>query len=408
MINIIGIGPKREDITISALSALKKSDVVIGYKKYIDSVYDLIENKEIIKKGMGDEIARGELAIKKSLEGKTVALISSGDPGVYGMANLIFQLIGKYEEFDPKNDIKIFPGVSAVNFASSLLGAPLHDFAVISLSDILTPLSEIEKKIEFAAKADFIMAIYNPISKTRKKPFRRFKEILMETKSSETLVGIVDSSESGYNDNINNDNVNEDNANKNDANKNKANKNDVNEDYVNEKHVKIDVVTLKKLNEDDINMSTILIVGNSLTYLQDGYMITPRGYVVKSEIHPLSKEFYERYLSGESPIGPNTSCEYYPCHECESGPQYCDFCYCPFYPCGDESTGGKWIKGKGVWSCEDCEWIHQKNTVECVRKGLKNILEEVDDLKSKKKELLKLRKHCILKTRKKNNIKKDN
>lgn len=373
MIKIIGIGPKREDITISALSALKESDVVIGYKKYIDSVSDLIETKKIIKKGMGDEIARGELAIKKSLEGKTVALISSGDPGVYGMANLIFQLIGKYEGFDPKKDIKVFPGVSAVNFASSLLGAPLHDFAVISLSDILTPLSEIEKKIEFAAKSDFIMAIYNPISKTRKEPFRRFKEILMEIKSPETLIGIVDSSESEYNDDINQQNV------------------------------KTEVITLEKLNEDDINMSTILIVGNSLTYLQDGYMITPRGYVVKSEIHPLSKEFYERYLVGKSPVGPNTSCEYYPCHECENGPQYCDLCYCPFYPCGDRSTGGKWIKGKDVWSCEDCEWIHQKNTVECVRKGLENILEEVDDLKNKKKELLKLRKQCILETRKKDN-----
>lgn len=372
MINIIGIGPRKIEITVSALDALKESDVIIGYKKYIDSIYDLIEGKEIIKKGMGDEIARGELAIKKSLEDKTVALISSGDPGVYGMANLIFQLIGKYEGFNPKNDIKVFPGVSAVNFASSLLGAPLHDFAVISLSDILTPLSEIEKKIEFASKADFIMAIYNPISKSRKKPFRRFKEILMETKPLETLIGIVDSSESGYN-------------------------NDSDES------VKTKVVTLENLNEDDINMSTILIVGNSLTYLQDGYMITPRGYVVKSDIHPLSREFYEKYLAGESVPGPNTDCDYYPCHECKNESQYCDLCYCPFYPCGDGSTGGKWIKGKGVWSCEDCEWIHQKDTVECVKKGLKNILKEVDDLKSKKKELLKLRKHCILETRKKDN-----
>jgi len=372
MINIVGIGPRKSDITISALDALKESDVVIGYKKYIDSIYDLIEDKEIIKKGMGDEIERGELAISKSLEGKTVTLVSSGDPGVYGMANLIFQLIDKYDEFDPKNDIKIFPGVSAVNFASSLLGAPLHDFAVISLSDILTPLSEIEKKIEFAAKADFIMAIYNPISKTRKIPFKRFKEILMKVKDPKTLIGIVDSSESGYNDNP-------------------------------KKTPRTDVVTLKSLSEENINMSTILIVGNSLTYLKDGYMITPRGYVVKSEIHPLAEEFYHDYLAEKSPVGPNTGCEYYPCHESKDEPQYCDLCYCPFYPCGDGSTGGKWIKGKNVWSCQDCEWIHEKNTVECVKKGLNNVLEEVDDLKSKKKELLKLRKHCILETRKKGN-----
>lgn len=363
MINIIGIGPSRNNITESALNALKESDVIIGYKKYVDSIQDLIKDKEIIKKGMGDEISRGKLAINKSLEGKNVALISSGDPGVYGMANLMFQLISKYNDFNPQRDIKIFPGVSAVNFAASLLGAPLHDFAVISLSDILTPLSEIEKKIEFASKANLIMAIYNPISKTRKKPFRMFKKILNETKDSKTLIGIVDSSESGYN---------------------------------NESPIKTNIITLEELNEEDINMSTILIVGNSLTYLQDGFMITPRGYVIKSEIHPLSENFYKEYLEGTSPIGPNTSCEYYPCHECENESQYCDFCYCPFYPCGDGSTGGKWIKNKGVWSCEDCEWIHQKNTVECIRKGLNNILEDVNDLKLKKKDLLKLRRQCIL------------
>ncbi|MEA4957083.1 hypothetical protein SDC9_17046 [bioreactor metagenome] len=372
MINIIGIGSNKSNITISALKTLEESDVVIGYKKYVDSINDLIKDKEIIKKGMGDEISRGELAIKKSLEGKKVALISSGDPGVYGMANLMFQLISKYNDFDPQKDIEIFPGVSAVNFASSLLGAPLHDFAVISLSDILTPLTEIEKKIEYASKADLIMAIYNPISKTRKKPFKIFKKILDETKDPKTLIGIVDSSESDYNDEISS---------------------------------KTSIVTLEELNEDNINMSTILIVGNSLTYVQDGYMITPRGYVIKSQIHPLSEDFYEKYLKGTSPIGPNTECEYYPCHECENGSQYCDFCYCPFYPCGDGSTGGKWIKNKGVWSCEDCEWIHEKNTVQCIRKGLINILEDVDDLKSKKKELLKLRRHCILEN--KNKIQKE-
>ena len=369
MINIIGIGPRREDISISALDALKESDVVIGYKKYIDSIYDLVEDKQIIKKGMGDEIARGELAINKSLEGKTVALISSGDPGVYGMANLIFQLIARYEGFNPQEDIKVFPGVSAINFASSLLGAPLHDFAVISLSDILTPLSEIEKKIEFAAKADFIMAIYNPISKTRKNPFRRFKEILMEIKGPKTLIGIVDTSESGYNENDG-------------------------------KTPKVSTITLQNLNEEDINMSTMLIVGNSLTYLQEDYMITPIGYVVKSELHPLAEEFYGDFLAKKSPVGPNTDCEYYPCHKCKNSSQYCDLCYCPFYPCGDGSTGGRWIKNKNIWSCEDCEWIHEKNTVECVKDALYNILEETNDLKSKKKELLKLRRHCILKTKK--------
>lgn len=368
MINIIGIGPKKDDITISALNALKKSDVVIGYKKYIDSVHDLIEDKEIIKKEMGDEIARGKLAISKSLEGKSVALISSGDPGIYGMGNLIFQLISKYERFNPKKDIKVFPGVTTVNYAASILGAPLHDFSVISLSDILTPLSEIEKKIELASRADFIMVIYNPISKTRKRPFKRLKEILLETKDQKTLIGILDSSESGYN---------------------------------SEYPPNAKIITLDQLKEDDINMSTTLIIGNSLTYLQDGFMITPRGYVVKSDVHPLSRDFYEKYLKNKSPTGKNTECEYYPCHEHASELECCDLCYCPFYPCGDGSSGGKWIKGKNVWSCEDCEWVHMKNTVQCVKKDLENILNKVDDLKSKKKELLKLRRSCILKTKNK-------
>ena len=372
MINIIGLGPNRENITLSALEALEKSDVIIGYKKYIDSISDLLEDKEIIKKGMGDEIARGDIAISKSIQGKTVALISSGDPGVFGMANVLFQIMAKYKDFDSKKDIKIFPGVSSVNYSASLLGAPLHDFAAISLSDILTPLSEIEKKIEYASRADFIIAIYNPISKTRKKPFRRFKEILMETKDPKTLIGIVDSSE-----NLN--------KRKNTENLNKKEKNK-NANFLSKTEIpsKTSVVTLDNLNEEDINMSTTLIVGNSSTYLQDGYMITPRGYVVKSQIHPLSEEFYTKYLAGESPIGPNETCEYYPCHDMEDGKQQCDFCYCPFYPCGDSSTGGEWIKGKNVWSCKDCKWIHEEATVECVKKSLNNILEEVDDLTIKK------------------------
>jgi len=351
MINIIGIGPNRENITLSAFETLKKADVVVGYKKYIESVEDIIEGKEIIKKGMGDEIARGEFAISKSLEGKNVALISSGDPGVYGMANVMFQLISKYDNVD----VKVFPGVTALSYSASLLGAPLHDFVAISLSDILTPLEEIEKKIEYAAKADFIMAIYNPISKTRKKPFKRFKKILLDVKGPKTLIGIVNSSQNTS---------------------------------------KTKIVTLGQLNEEDINMSTTLIVGNSLTYVDNGYLVTPRGYVVKSAIHPLANEFYTKYLNGETATGSNDHCDYYPCHK---DLQCCDFCYCPFYPCGDSSTGGKWIKNKKVWSCEDCLWIHDKDNVKCIKKGLNNILKETSDLKSNKKELLKLRRACILK-----------
>lgn len=349
MISIIGIGPSPKDITLRALEAIEKSEVVIGYKRYIDSIEDLLKGKEVIKKGMGDEIARVELAIQKSLEGKEVALISSGDPGIFGMANVFFQLIGKYSGIQ----YEVVPGVTAANYGASLLGAPLHDFAVISLSDILTPLSEIKRKIEHAALGDMVIALYNPLSKTRKKPFRESLKILLKTINPSTPVGIVRSSF---------------------------------------QPPQIIITTLEELHEGQIDMSTIIIIGNSTTYVEEGRMITPRGYVVRKPIHSLSREFYEKFLEGEIVEGPNRSCDYYPCHH---HPQNCTFCYCPFYPCGDGSTGGRWIKDKGVWSCQDCEWIHQDATVNCIMKKLPDILEKVDDLKKKKKELLKLRRECI-------------
>jgi precorrin-3B C17-methyltransferase len=349
MISVIGIGPSREDMTIRALNVIKDADVIIGYKAYIKQIEDLIEGKEIIQKGMGDEIERAEIAVKKSREGKRIAIISSGDPGVFGMANVFFQVIGKYSDIE----VEVIPGVTAASFAASKLGAPLHDFAVISLSDILTPLSEIKRKVEFAAKGDFVIAIYNPLSKTRKTPFEETYKILLKNKKSSTPVGIVRSGE---------------------------------------EEVNVTITTLDDLKNHEINMSTTLIIGNSMTYVQEGYLVTPRGYVVKSPIHPLSREFYERFLEGDVVEGPNFECDYYPCHE---GGVNCTFCYCPFYPCGDSSTGGKWIKEKGVWSCEDCTWIHEDKTVDCIMKKFPEIVKEVDDLKKRKKELLKLRRECI-------------
>ena len=351
MINVIGIGQNRENMTLGALKAIEESDVIIGYKKYIDQIADLIEDKEILKKGMGDEIARAEVAIQKSKEGLTVSLISSGDPGVFGMANVLYQILSKYDEVD----VKVYPGVSALNYTSSKLGAPLNDFAAISLSNILTPLSEIEKKLRHALEANLIVAIYNPISKTRKEPFRRFKQCVLDIKGEDALIGIVDST------------------------------------Y---EPAKETIVKVKDLTEDIVNMSCTLIVGNDLTYIQDNKLITPRGYVIRAPIHELSRNHYEKFLNGEVAHGPNRECEYYPCHW---DGQYCDFCYCPFYPCGDSSTGGEWIKGKNVWNCKNCTWPHEKDAVECIRGPIEEILEEVDDLKSKKKKLLKLRRACLLK-----------
>jgi precorrin-3B C17-methyltransferase len=174
---------------------------------------------------MGDEIARAEFAIQKSLEGQTVSLISSGDPGVFGMANVLYQIVSKYEGVE----IKVYPGVSALNYASSHLGAPLHDFAAISLSNILTPMSEIEKKLRYALEANMIVAIYNPISKTRKEPFKRFKQAVLDIRGEDALIGIVDSTF---------------------------------------EPPKETIVKVKDLTEDIVNMSCTLIVGNDLTYVQ--------------------------------------------------------------------------------------------------------------------------------------------
>ena len=353
MINIIGIGPSRQDMTLRALNALKDAEVVITYKGYYKYIEDLLEGKEILVKGMGQEIDRAELAIQKSREGKKVALVSSGDPGVFGMANVLFQILGKYNGVE----VKVIPGVTAVNFAAALLGAPLHDFAVISLSDLLIPLSEIKRKITSASEGDFVIAFYNPLSKTRKKPFEEAHRILLETHRPNTPVGLVKS------------------------------KND---------EVIVRTTTLEELSSEEVDMSTILIVGNSMTYFEEGRMLTPRGYVVPSTMHPLASEFYEKYLAGETVEGPNLNCEYYPCHV---HPQSCTFCYCPFYPCGEPSTGGFWIKEKGVWSCEGCNWIHNEDVVRCVQAKLPEIIHNVEDIKNKRKELLKLRRECIQETK---------
>lgn len=353
MIRIIGIGPTRKDITLRALEAIKNSDIIIGYKKYIDSIEDLIEGKEIIKRGMGDEVDRVEMAIEKSFEGKDVAIVSSGDPGIYGMANVFFQIESKYSNIE----YEIIPGLTAANYGAAFLGAPLHDFATISLSDLLTPLSEIKRKIEYSTKADLIIAFYNPISKTRKEPFRMAFKVLNKYRDSNTPVGLV--------------------------------RTEGDETQVN-------IVSLSTLTEDMVDMSTVIIVGNSLTYIQDGSMITPRGYVIKHSTHPLSEDFYTRFLNGETPKGSNLGCEFHPCH---FDGQDCTYCYCPFYPCGDGSTGGEWIKDKNVWSCMNCVWIHTSEAVKCIDDKIFDYIESPEDLKTNKKSLLKLRRECLINSR---------
>lgn len=204
----------------------------------------MIEGKEIIASAMTREIERVKLALDKAKEGKRVCLISSGDPGIYGMAGPALELLDSTTE--ERVGIEVIPGVMAALSCASLLGAPLmNDFAVISLSDLLTDLAFITQRLEAAAKADFIIVLYNPKSKRRVKPLEKAYNILLKHRSPDTPVGIVRNSE--------------------------------------RKGQKKAIISLKDiLTFKDIDMATTIIVGNSTTYVKNNkYMIAPRGYVLK-------------------------------------------------------------------------------------------------------------------------------
>lgn len=217
--------------------------MVVGYKTYIRLLGHLVDNKEVISSGMTEEIKRAKYAIAKAKRGRKVCLISSGDPGIYGMAGLVLELLKKNDLNEIK--IEIIPGIMAANACAALLGAPLmHDFAVISLSDFLTDLELIKRRIELAAKADFVIVLYNPKSRKRIVPFQKAGDILLKNKSPHTPVGMV---------------------------RNACRDNQ-----------EIIVTTLKNMASfKGIDMATTIIIGNSKTYVKDRYIITPRGYNLK-------------------------------------------------------------------------------------------------------------------------------
>lgn len=206
----------------------------------------MVSGKEIISSGMTKEIDRAKFAIAKAREGKKVALISSGDPGVYGMAGLVLELLDEKLKDDIK--IEIIPAVTAATSCASLLGAPLmHDFTVISLSDLLTDIGLIKRRVALAARGDFVVVFYNPQSKNRTLPLKEAWKILMKHRPKDTPVGIVR------------------NAARNDE--------------------EVIITTLEDmLSIENIDMVTTIIVGNSNTYTKAGYMITPRGYQSKGLI----------------------------------------------------------------------------------------------------------------------------
>lgn len=211
----------------------------MGYKTYLKLLGNLISGKEIISLGMRQEIRRARLSIQKAMAGKSVCLISSGDPGVYGMAGLVLELLSPQAASLIK--IEILPGIIAATSCAALLGAPLmHDFAVISLSDLLTDRKLIKKRIKLALQGDFVIVFYNPRSKKRTAPLNDAWGILLKYRSPKTPVGIV---KNAYRDGQ-----------------------------------EVTISELGKINLHKIDMLTTIIVGNSKTYSKQNYMITPRGY----------------------------------------------------------------------------------------------------------------------------------
>lgn len=238
-IYVIGIGPgNREQMSLLALKAIEASEVIVGYKTYISIVEDLLEGKEIINSGMKKEIERCQITLDEAEKGKVVAIISSGDPGVYGMAGAILELVSNKNS---NVEVEVVPGITAANAAAASLGAPLmHDYAVISLSDLLTDWDVIKKRIDCAALGDFIITLYNPRSKGRVTQIEEAREIIMKYRNPSTPVGIV------------------------------RNAKREGEEVV--------ITTLEKMFEHKIDMFTMVIIGNTNTYKMDNRMITPRGY----------------------------------------------------------------------------------------------------------------------------------
>ena len=236
-LRVIGIGPGSiENMTLRAYRAIEDSDVVVGYNKYIDMIKELVEDKELYSTGMMGEEARCRQALDLSKD-KNVALISTGDAGIYGMAGLIL-------EMKANEDVEIIPGITASSAAGSVVGAPLmHDNCNISLSDLMTPYEDIKKRVKFAAESDFIISLYNPKSKGRPHYLKECLDIIKEFRKDSTPVAVV-------------------------------------------KHALRDgqtatLTTIGEFNDDIVDMMSIVIVGNTKSFYKDGIFITPRGYSEK-------------------------------------------------------------------------------------------------------------------------------
>ena len=238
LLNVVGIGPGAwNKMTIEAAEALQCSDTIIGYTVYIDLVKEHLPGKEFLSTPMKKEVERCVMAFEEAEKGKTVSMVCSGDAGVYGMSGLMYEVGERY----PDVKLRIIPGVTAALGGGAVLGAPLiHDFCLISLSDLLTPMEKIEKRLQAAAEADFCIVLYNPSSHKRKDYLQKACDILLQYRKPDTVCGIVE--------NIGRDGETS------------------------------RVLTLGELRNTDVNMFTTVFIGNSQTKNIKGKMVTPRGY----------------------------------------------------------------------------------------------------------------------------------
>ena len=239
-VTVIGLGPGGgADLTGRARAALEGCDLLVGYTAYIDLVKDQFPDKETLSTGMRREVDRCRAAVEAALAGRDVAVVCSGDAGVYGMAGLIYEVAQEY----PPVEIQVVPGITAACGGAAVLGAPLtHDFAVVSLSDLLTPWEKIEARLAAAAQADFVLCLYNPAGETRPDDLKRACDILLAAgKSPDTVCGTVRNigraGEEGR------------------------------------------ILTLGALRDTPVDMFTTVFVGSSQTRVVDGKMVTPRGYL---------------------------------------------------------------------------------------------------------------------------------
>ena len=235
---VVGIGPgDYESMTIRAEKALKECSVIVGYTVYVELIEEFFPGKEFLTTPMRQEKERCRMAFSEAEKGKTTAMICSGDAGVYGMAGLIYEIGTEF----PEVEIEIVPGITAALSGAALLGAPLtHDFAVISLSDLLTPMDTIKKRIRAAAEGDFSICIYNPSSRKRQGYLAMACRILMEYRPPETVCGIAS--------------------------------------RIGREGQQMEILTLRELEERSVDMFTTVFIGNSQTRRIGRYMVTPRGY----------------------------------------------------------------------------------------------------------------------------------